>query len=559
MFEAKRIQPPGNFKDPSGGGTVTRKMAVSVSSIVLGICQLAAAGGISFKPVHTYAVDNPAWVVAGDFNNDGKRDMVVINQGDPTVNDPGGISIFLGNGDGTFQFAKNVAIGKNCTNAEAGDFNGDGNTDLALLRPGDPNVSDDGDVTIFLGNGDGTFRQGQVLTPGKNPSGRNSPIIALDLNGDQHLDLVVANSIDHSFSVLLGNGDGTFQPPVVYTVQGQPRSVFSADLTGNGRKDLVVFGGYVVSNWFGNGDGTFRFGSSITTRYGILVGDFNGDKIDDLVGRPFVFCIFNCKPVAPLLWLSGTSEPPLPVAQGVVAAGDFDGDGKLDLVGTGTISPGNGDGTFQPQISIPVSDSGAQVLDVNGDGAPDLVLIRQNAINLLVNTGTDFSISASALNPGTLSTGQSASSSLTLKLLSNFDNPVSLTCAVQPAQTSAPTCSLSSSSVTFDASGEASAALTISAGSSGVSVDHYRPFSKNSSLWFPVAGFAFLATGFGVGTSRRRHFVLPIGAVLFIGIILQTACGGGSNSVPKSTAYTITITGTAATTQHSTTVSLTLQ
>jgi FG-GAP-like repeat len=395
---------------------------------------------------------------------------------------------------------------------------------------------------------------------GRTPSGRNSPIIALDLNGDQHLDLVVANSIDHSFSVLLGNGDGTFQPPVAYTVQGEPQSVFAADLTGDGRKDLVVFGGYLVSNWFGNGDGTFRFGSSSTTRYGILVGDFNGDKIDDLVARPFVLCIFNCKPVAPLLWLSGTSEPPFPVGQGVVAAGDFDGDGKLDLVGIGAISPGNGDGTFQPQISLPVSDSEAQVLDVNGDGAPDLVLIQQNAINLLVNTGTDFSISASALNPGTLSTGQSANSSLTLKLLSNFDNPVALTCAVQPAQTGAPTCSLSSSSVTFDASGEASATLTISAGSSGAAVNHYRPFSKSSSLWFPMAGFAFLATGFGVGTSRRRHFVvLLIGAVLFIGIILQTACGGGSNSVPKSTADTITITGTAASVQHSTTVSLTLQ
>ena len=65
MLETKRIQPSGNFRDSSGGGAVTRKLIVSISPIVLGICQLAAAGGISFKPVHTYAVDNPAWVVAG--------------------------------------------------------------------------------------------------------------------------------------------------------------------------------------------------------------------------------------------------------------------------------------------------------------------------------------------------------------------------------------------------------------------------------------------------------------------------------------------------------------
>src|SRR4029077_15775792 len=193
------------------------------------------------------------------------------------------------------------------------------NMDLALLRPGDPNVSDDGDVTIFLGNGDGAFNQGQVLTPGKNPSSVNSSIIALDLNGDQRLDLIVANSGDKSFSVLLGNGDGTFQPPVAYAVNTQPLSVFPADLTGTGKKDLAVFGGYVVSNWYGNGDGTFRSGSSSTTRYGILVGDFNGDKIDDLVGRPFVICFFNCKPVFPLLWLSATSQPPTQIGQEVVA------------------------------------------------------------------------------------------------------------------------------------------------------------------------------------------------------------------------------------------------
>src|ERR1700736_1117760 len=66
----------------------------------------AAPTTVQFKPAQTYSVGNPAWVVVGDFNNDGKRDMAVINKGDPTVNDPGGVSVFLGNGDGTFQSAK---------------------------------------------------------------------------------------------------------------------------------------------------------------------------------------------------------------------------------------------------------------------------------------------------------------------------------------------------------------------------------------------------------------------------------------------------------------------
>jgi FG-GAP-like repeat len=522
----------------------------------------AAASTVQFKPEQTYSVGNPAWVVVGDFNNDGKRDMVVINKGDPTANDPGGVSIFFGNGDGTFQSAKNVAIGKNCTNAMAGDFNSDGNMDLALLRPGDPNVNDDGDVTIFLGNGDGTFHQGQVLTPGKNPSSLNSSIIALDLNGDQRLDLIVANSGDKSFSVLLGNGDGTFQPPVAYAMNTQPLSVFPADLTGNGRKDLAVFGGYVVSYWYGNGDGTFRSGSPSPLRNGILVGDFNGDGIDDLVGRPFALCFYNCKPVYPLLWLSGTSQPPTQIGQEVVAAGDFDGDGKLDLVGVGTILTGNGDGTFQPQISLPVSGSDAQVLDVNGDGAPDLVLIQQNAIDLLVNTGTDFSISATALSPSTLSAGQSAGSTVTLKLLSNFNNPVALTCSMEPATTGGATCSLDTNSVTFDGSGNATATLTVNAGSSAAALAspvYFRSF-RGLALWLPLTGFAFLGTGLSIGFSKKRRVLMFLAAaIISCGLIASVGCGGGGTGGPKATAYTVTITGNSGATQHSTTLTVLVQ
>ena len=548
-------------------GAVSRKNAgiairSGVSTLIAFTTIAAAASTVKFKPAQTYSVGNPAWVVVGDFNNDGKRDMVVINKGDPTVNDPGGVSVFLGNGDGTFQSAKNVAIGKNCTSAVAGDFDGDGNMDLVLLRPGDPNLSDDGDVTIFLGNGDGTFHQGQVLTPGKNPSSLNSSIIALDLNSDERLDLVVANSGDKSFSVLLGNGDGTFQPPVAYAVT-QPGSVFPVDLTGNGKKDLAVFGGYVVSYWYGNGDGTFRSGSSSTNRYGILVGDFNGDGIDDLVGQPFQLCFYHCTPVLPLLWLSGTPQPPTQIGQQVVAAGDFDGDGKLDLVGVGTILPGNGDGTFQPQISFPVSDSFvAQVLDVNGDGAPDLVLIQQNAINLLVNAGTDFSISATALSPSTLSAGQSASSTVTLKLLSNFNNPVALTCSIQPATTGGANCSLDTNSITFDGSGNATAALTINAGSSAAWLTSpvlFRGF-HGIALWLPVTGFAFLGTGFGASFSKKRRGLMFLAAaIISCGLMASVACGGGGTSGPKATAYTVTITGNSGATQHSTTLTVVVQ
>jgi FG-GAP-like repeat len=296
---------------------MTGKLIASSLFVLLSLKFAGATAKIAFNSEQNYTVGtNPVWVVTGDFNSDGKRDLAVVHQGDTTAGDPGGASILLGNGDGTFQPAKNIAIGKNCSSAVAGDFDGDGKDDLALLRPGDASINDDGDVTIFLGNGDGTFRQAQVLTPGKNQNpeawAEQSPIAAADLNGDQRLDLVVVNSTDRTFSVLLGNGNGTFQSPVVYSLSEQPSSVFVTDLASNGEKDLIVFFGTESQAWLTNGDGTFR--PSSFAGWGLLVGDFNGDKKADLVTRPI--CYFNC----------GNSY-----------AG---------------VAIGNGDGTFQPAISI---------------------------------------------------------------------------------------------------------------------------------------------------------------------------------------------------------------
>jgi hypothetical protein len=551
-----------------------RKLIISMSVVLLSLAQLAAAK-VAFKPEQTYTVGtNPAAVVVGDFNHDGKLDLAVLNSGDASAGDNGGVSILLGNGDGTFQPAKNLAIGKNCTSIAGGDFDGDGNEDLVLVRPGDPTVSDYGDVTLFLGNGDGTFRQGQVVPLGTNPSVSNQAVLAWDLNGDGRLDLVVAHF--SQFSVLLGNGNGTFQSPVDYPGfpgGASPTWLATVDLAGNGVKDLAVAGGLDLGLWLNNGDGTFSHGTLFVDSGLHAAGDFNGDRKDDLVVNSIsVKCVYKCRPGSgggtdSSKLLLGNGDGTFQPAKGVPfasGAGDFDGDGNMDLVGQSSqiqILPGNGDGTFQSLIAFAINptETLSQVVDVNGDGAPDLVMIGGNSIGLLVNVGTDFSISATALNPSTLSAGQSATSSLALKLISRFDNPVSLTCSVQPAQPGGPACSLSSNSVSFDAIGEASATLTISADSQAALLNS-RPF--NSLLWLPVAGFAFLGTGIDVGPSgRRRLMILLASAALFLGIIIQAACGGGggTSSISKPTAYTVVVTASSGATQHSTTVNLTVQ
>src|SRR5438309_1633110 len=150
---------------------------------------------VGFKPAQSYSVATaPETVTSADFNNDGKPDIAVVCYGDPSVGDDGGVSILLGNGDGTFQPATNLIAGKNPTRIATGDFNSDGKSDLIVVRGGDASVSDNGDATFFLGNGDGTFSPGQVLIQGKNPFA----VAVSDLNADHKLDLIFANSTANS-------------------------------------------------------------------------------------------------------------------------------------------------------------------------------------------------------------------------------------------------------------------------------------------------------------------------------------------------------------------------
>ncbi len=197
--------------------------------MLLSTVTVASASTLSFQAAATYPTGTaPVAVAVGDFDADGKLDLAVMNAGNAGGSDDGSVSILLGNGDGTFKAAMNFSACKNCTRIAAADFNADNKSDLAVLRPGDATASDDGDVTVFLSNGDGTFRKGQVLTPGKNPSS----VIAPDLNADHRFDLVVSNQTDNTVAILFGNGDGTFQAPVPYaTAGGQPVTLLPISAT----------------------------------------------------------------------------------------------------------------------------------------------------------------------------------------------------------------------------------------------------------------------------------------------------------------------------------------
>jgi hypothetical protein len=308
-------------------------------------------GNGTFRPRVDFATGLfPNSVAIGDFNGDGKPDLSLANGS-------GTVSILLGNGDGTFQPHVDYAAGPGAFSLAVGDFNGDGKLDLAVANN---NGNQSGTVSVLLGNGDGTF-QPHVDYPVE--TGPYSVAVG-DFNRDGKLDLVVANyPFVFTVSVLLGNGDGTFQAQVTYPVGRQPISVAVADLNGDGKLDLAVadFTDGLVSVLLGNGDGTFQ--SSVEYPTGrvpstIIIGDFNGDGKLDLATSNFAPGGFDVPPgFVNILFGNGdgTFQAPAAFVAGpnpaTVAAGDFNNDGALDFV-TGSVSvPGSA--TFSVLLQVP--------------------------------------------------------------------------------------------------------------------------------------------------------------------------------------------------------------
>jgi FG-GAP-like repeat len=162
--------------------------------------------GFTMTPAASSAVDGaPLGGTYGDFNNDGKVDLAIPNGSTNAV------GVLLGNGDGTFQSPVAYATdpGSHARAIAVGDFNGDGNQDLAVTNL---LFCDCNTVSILLGNGDGTFQSQVSYGVGF----QASSIVVGDFNGDGDADLAVANRDDNNVSVLLGNGDGTFKPQTTF-------------------------------------------------------------------------------------------------------------------------------------------------------------------------------------------------------------------------------------------------------------------------------------------------------------------------------------------------------
>jgi len=371
--------------------------------------RIGIGNGTFQPPARILTLNRRSWisVTVGDFNRDGIDDLAIPHN--PLEPSLGLMDILLGNGDGTFRPGQNFTNGAYGSFVTIGDFNGDGSLDLAW--PQEPRST-----AILLGNGDGTFQPiSQRLDAGL---GRPAASVVGDFNGDKVQDLAIANEFSNDVQIWLGNGDGSFGPGRSFATADGPNSIAVADLNGDGIQDLAVTDGAQravtsdrlnrVSILVGNGDGSFQparnlsVGSSplsameIGDFLWVVIGDFNGNGIQDLAvaravegGNSVVIFVGNG---------DGSFRSETDVFAGFSrAVGDFNNDGLQDLAvtnwapfpytttGTVNILLGKGDGSFHPPLSFQsthLRPGAIAVGDFNRDGSQDLVVANQDEFQL---------------------------------------------------------------------------------------------------------------------------------------------------------------------------------
>jgi len=380
-------------------------------------------------------------IATGDFNRDGNPDFVIGNANfegtPPTAN---GVTVFLSNPDGSLQPGVNYNSSSAPFELEyvaVADFDGDGKLDIAATD------ALNGVVQIFTGKGDGTFDVGATYPTGTLANRSALGLVAGDFNGDGKPDLAVVNNYGTPASsadvaILLNKGSGVFSAPTNFALSKVATEISAADLNGDKKLDLVIplYGtsgtpGTAVAVLLGNGDGKFQaekdrslVDSTSTTYYNpyaAALGDLNGDgkmdlavTVDGGVNEGIVVALgkgdgtFQTPTFIPSSLQPPDAGPPIPA---YIRMFDLDRDGHLDLVytnakyGTLGVMYGKGDGTFYDPLEFPAGHYAYDIAlaDLNRDGAVDVVTSGNgedfSGVTVLLNTSADSIQASSSPNP----------------------------------------------------------------------------------------------------------------------------------------------------------------
>ena len=531
---------------------------------------LLGNGDGTFQAPMQYSLGASAdFVAIADFNGDGKLDLLASSGG--TV---GTVSILLGNGDATFQPAviTSVPASKGVVSpfVAVADFNGDGHLDVAAVQASTSIELFGGSLIVLLGKGDGTFQPEATFSI---DLFRASNVVTGDFNRDGKADLAV--SARNGIFIVLGNGDGTFSsaPRIGF----EDSSLVVADLNSDGNLDLIalntdyVFPSYQsTTEWgLGNGDGTFQgpvgnVNPCIQSSGCLLlsfvpswlaVGDFNGDKLPDLV-------IVNPSGNGVSIFLNTT--PTFTLSLTVAGNGGGTVTSQPEVINCKTSCAGN----FAPGTAVTLTAAANATSNFtgwsgacSGSGTGTCSL----AINAAASATATFSLQDFSLAPVsttlTAQRGGQVTDAITIAPQNgSFASAIQLSCAVS-GPSPIPICALSAASVTPGANSAAST-LTITAPAAAamlVPSSHRQLGKPLLAIWLPLM-FGITVVG-SSKKLRRRYWVLC--GLLMLMLFLQTACGGSNSSsgggTPSPTNYTVTVTGTSGTIQHTTQVTVTVQ
>jgi hypothetical protein len=334
----------------------------------------------------------PNSLAVADLNKDGKQDLLVTNTG-VTAAAGDHVDVLLGKGDGTFQPFSAYGVATSPVSLTVADFDGDGVPDVATAN-GEVgnNFAVSADATVLHGNGDGSFESAPRYAVDPGSASVSQFVTAGDLNGDCLPDLVVNNPRPQGsnwvvrLSVLFGNADGSFQPPVDYSVSstsGEPgaETIVIADFDSDHKMDLAVVTPVGLWTFKGNGDGTFQASvpeGNITQ--GMVAADFNADGRTDLASTGQVLLANGDGTFHLVAEPAITSQAP--------TVGHFDAGSSADLVSGNTLLLGNGDGTFATESLSNVPVSGLfGAADFNGDGKDDLIELSNTTTQVQLNNG----------------------------------------------------------------------------------------------------------------------------------------------------------------------------